>query len=258
MQILSRLKLSLGVALACGTTSAFAVEVEFDRPGQALSTSIVPKGHLAWEQALPSLQYDQSRINGLKHTTLDVQTDLLLRAGIGFGTELRLGWDGQVWKREKIGNNKHHVDGLGDMQLGLKKSIDLADDSLKLAVLAQVNLDVGDDEVSRQNEIYTLGSSLQYQFSPLVNTGITMLYEYEDSRLAVTAIPNISYEIQGNLSGFSEYVFRKAESQSYESVVNTGLSWLIDPRLQLDASIGYSFNRQNPQFNAGLGFAYLF
>lgn len=85
-----------------------------------------------------------------------------------------------------------------------------------------------------------------------------MLYDYQDQDLAVTVIPNISYPIAGSVSGFSEYIYRKAESRHYESAVNTGLVWMPTDQLQLDATVGYSFNQQRPDFNAGIGVSYLF
>lgn len=249
------------IGLIVGLLSAQSVlanTFEFDRPGEAFGTAIVPKGKVAWEQALPSATYDESRVNGIKHTQLNVQGDLLLRAGIGYDAEIRLGWDGPMWQRSKVAGAEHETDGVGDLHIGLKKAINLDDAKLKWALLAEVTLATGDDGFSAEEEIYTLGSSLAYEFDANVSTGLTMLYDYQDGRLAVTAIPNIAYPIAGRVSGFSEYVYRKAEHQHYESAVNTGLKWLPMDQLQLDASVGYSFNQQRPDFNAGLGISYLF
>ena len=231
---------------------------EFDRPGQAISPTVAPKGHLAWEQALPSMSYDRKKIDGQTYTQLNIQGDVLLRAGIGHDTELRLGWDGPMWKREKLAQQKRETDGVGDVRIGVKKAIDLNDEASKWAVLAQVQLAVGDDGFSEPEDIYTLGSTYSYQFSSDITTGITMLYDYQDGDLAVTAIPNIQYPIAGNVTGFSEYVLRKKEHHGVESVIQTGLSWLMLDRLQFDGVVGYSLSERNPDFNAGLGVSYLF
>ena len=249
--------IALSIGLAC-SQSAIANEFGFDRPGEAFGTSIVPKGKFAWEQALPSATYDESRVNGIKQTQINVQGDVLLRAGIGYNTELRLGWDGPMWQRNKAAGVEQDTDGVGDIQIGIKKAIDLNDEKLNWALLAEVTLATGDDGFSEEEEIYTLGSSLEYQFDANVTTGLTMLYDYQDGNLAVTAIPNIEYPIAGRVSGFSEYVYHKAEHKHYESAVNTGLKWSPIDQLQLDAQIGYSFNQQRPDFSAGLGASYLF
>lgn len=254
----SLLKTIVACGAVIGAQNLWAEGFEFDRAGQALGTGIVPKGQVAWEQALPSISYDEFRENGVKHQHLTLQADALLRIGVGSDLEVRLGWDGPVWQRHKIGQEQQEVDGIGDMQIGLKKAIDLNDDKLTWALLAQVNLATGDDEFSSDDEIYTVGSALSYQFSQDITTAMTMLYDYQDGNLAVTAIPSIEYPISAKVTGFSEYVFRKAEHQHYQSVVNTGLMWDVMDQLQLDASVGYSFNRQQPQFNAGFGVSYLF
>lgn len=252
------MKISLGIAIALSSQMIWANSFEFDRPGTGLGTGIVPKGQLAWEQGLPTASYDESRVDGVKQSHLVLQGDTLLRLGVGSGLELRLGWDGPIWQQYKNGAAKTENDGVGDIQIGVKKAIDLKDEKLKWALLAQVHLATGDDEFTTDDEIYTLASVLSYQFDKDITTGITMSYDYQDSNLAVTAVPSISYPIAGNLSGFSEYVFRKAEHQHYQSIVNTGLLWSVSDRLQLDATVGYSFNQQAPDYTAGLGLAYLF
>lgn len=230
----------------------------FDRPGMGLGTAIVPKGHLAWEQSLPTLSYDEYRSGGIKQSTLTLQGDALARIGIGSDMELRLGWDGPVWQRHKAGNAKQEIDGTGDVQIGIKKAIQTKDDKLTWAVLAQANLANGDDEFTVDEEIYTLASAIAYQYSDDISTGITMSYDYQDGDLAWSAIPGLQYAITERLAGFSEYVYRKQESRHYESLMNTGLIWSVTDKLQFDTSVGYSFNRQNPRFNAGLGLSYLF
>ena len=254
------------ISLKCGalcavvlcSSSAFAEAFEFDRPGQALGTGIVPKGHVAWEQGLPTVSYDESRVNGVKQSDLTLQADALLRIGVGSDTELRIGWDGPIWQRHKVANVDDDIDGVGDIQIGVKKAIDLGDDQFAWALLAQVNLATGDDEFTQDEEIYTLGSTISYKLSPSVNTGITMLYDYQDKDLSMTAIPNISYQMTDKLNGFAEYVFKKTEHQKYQSVVNTGLTYNLTDNIQLDASIGYSFNQQQPDYNGGLGVSFLF
>lgn len=235
-----------------------AESFEFDRPGAGLGTAIVPKGHVAWEQSLPSFSYDEFRRNGVSQSSLTVQGDTLVRVGVGSDVEVRLGWDGPIWQKNKLANQKSEIDGVGDVQLGIKKAITTKDENLKWAVLAQVNLANGDDEFTVEEEIYTLASALSYQFGGNIGTGITMSYDYQDGDLAWSAIPSLQYKVSNAVTGFSEYVYRKQESRHYESSMNTGLVWSASDKLQLDATVGYSFNRQNPRFSGGLGVSYLF
>ncbi|KAA8732048.1 transporter [Acinetobacter qingfengensis] len=266
MKIKTFSQLSACVALGLFCNLANAEAFGFDRPGDGFSPEIVPKGHVAWEQALPTLSYDDGYHAGEKYSQLTVQGDMLFRVGLGSDFELRLGWDGPTWQKSKIGADQQEIHGNGDMTVGLKRAINTHDDQLKWALLAQAKLATADDVLVNHDlgladsnkNIYTVGSSMQYQYNDLIKTGITMLYDYQDGDLAWSAIPNIQYKITEKLSGFAEYRYRKQESLKKESVVNNGLIWALRDNLQLDASIGYSFNDSNPRFKAGLGAAYLF
>ncbi|HQV24942.1 MAG TPA: transporter, partial [Acinetobacter sp.] len=75
---------------------------------------------------------------------------------------------------------------------------------------------------------------------------------------AVTAVPTLEYKIAGKLSGFSEFIYRKAESQDYEYGLGTGLVYALNDRAQLDASIGVDLNGDAKSYNGGFGVAVLF
>lgn len=258
MSLTTTIQTSLILVAGVVSPLASAEDFDFDRPGTGFGVSVVPKGHVAWEQALPSVSYDDHYKNGSKQSTLTVQGDMLARIGVGADTEVRIGWDGPMWQRQKNGSQKDTVDGVGDVTLGVKKAIDLGDDRLKWAVLGEINLANGDDEFTVDKKIYTLGSSLTYRFNDLIDTGMTMYYDYQDKDLAWTAVPTISYKINDKFSGFAEYVYRRKESQEFQSSVNNGVIWSIRNNLKLDASMGYSFHGDQPRFTAGLGASYLF
>ena len=253
------LKTAIIASMVIATSQmALAESFSFDRPGAGLGTAIVPKGHVAWEQSLPTATYDERRVDGVDQSQLTLQGDALFRIGVADDVELRVGWDGPIWQRNKDGANDTEIDGTGDVIIGVKKAIETNDENFTWAVLAEANLANGDDEFTAEEEIYTVASAIGYNYSDDVSTGITMIYDYQDGDLAWSAIPSVGYSFSENVSGFSEYVYRKQESQHYESMINTGVMWMVNDRFQLDAMIGYSFNQQNPRFTAGLGFGYLF
>ncbi len=99
---------------------------------------------------------------------------------------------------------------------------------------------------------------MAYELSDLVGTSITMRYEAQNSDWAVTAVPTIDYKIAGKLSGFSEFIYRKAESQDYEYGLGTGLVYAINDRAQLDASVGVDLNGSGKSYNGGFGVSVLF
>ena len=213
------------VAASMLASTTFAAEFSFDRPGAGIGTGITPVGQLAWEQGLPTVSYQEQNIEGVKDKTLTLNGDMLLRTGLANGLELQLGWQGPVWQQHKRAGFKTETDGLGDVSIGLKKAIDLKDDRLSMAVLAEAIIATGNDEFTAHDDIYSLTSAVAYEFSDLIGTSITMRYEAQNSNWAVTAIPTIDYKIAGKLSGYSEFIYRKAESQDYQ--YGLGTDWFM-------------------------------
>ena len=206
----------LGLMALTGVSAQLCAAVEFDRPGEGLGTSTVPVGQLAWEQGLPSFSYRETTADGskLKQTTLNA--DVLLRTGLTDDLELRLGWAGPAWSQTKFNSQTEEDDGLGDVSIGLKKAIDLDDEKLSMALMAEAIIATGNANFSNEEDIYSLSSAVAYQYNDLVNTALTMRYEWQDDQWAVQAVPTLKYKIADKWSGFSEFVYRKAESQDYE------------------------------------------
>ncbi|WP_240627332.1 transporter [Acinetobacter sp. SWAC5] len=235
-----------------------AADFSFDRPGAGFGTGITPVGKLAWEQGLPSASYSEARVDGQKVKTTTLNADMLFRTGLAEDLELQLGWQGPAWSQTKAAGRRIEEHGLGDVSIGLKKAIDLNDDKLSMAVLAEAILATGNDEFSNGDDIYSLSSAVAYDYNDLISTSLTMRYEVQNSDWAVSAVPTIEYKIAGNLSGFSEFVFRKAESEEKEYALGTGLIYAVNDRLQLDASVGVDLNGAYKGYQSGLGVSYLF
>ncbi|AXY58752.1 transporter [Acinetobacter sp. WCHAc010052] len=248
-----------GVVIAAGfSLNAVAAEFSFDRPGAGMGTGITPVGQLAWEQSIPAASYNETVTDGEKQKTVTLNGDMLFRTGLAKDLELQLGWQGPGWIKTKRVGKSVEEDGLGDVSIGIKKAIDLKDDKLSMAVLAEAIIATGNDGFTNEDDIYSLTSAVSYDYSDLVTTSITMRYEAQNSDWAVTAVPTIEYAITDKLSGFSEFVYRKAESQDYEYALGSGVVYALNERTQLDASIGVGLNSNDRDYQAGLGFSYLF
>lgn len=246
------------IAIAGLSTHTLAAEFSFDRPGASISTGITPVGRLAWEQAIPTASYKKTIVDGQTQEITTLKADMMLRTGLANGLELRMGWEGPTWTRMTTAGRSHEDHGLGDVSIGLKKAIDLNDDKLSMAVLAQALIATGNDKFTNHNDIYTLGSGVSYKYNEEINTAITMLYERENSHWAVTAIPNIGYKLTDKWSGFSELVYRKAEGKDVEYALGSGVIYALNERMQLDANIAIDLNGQDKNYHAGLGVSYLF
>ncbi len=170
MKIMQTTTLLMMASLSMGT---WAAEFSFDRPGSGFGTGITPVGHVAWEQGLPSATYDEQYVDGLKVRTLNLNGNMLLRSGLNEDTELQLGWQGLSWTKTKSAGQTRETDGLGDVSIGVKKAINLKDEQLTMAVLAQVQLATGNPGFSAEDDIYSLSSALAYRYSDLITTAMT-------------------------------------------------------------------------------------
>ncbi|SCC72210.1 transporter [Acinetobacter albensis] len=246
------------VCLAGFSLNTMAADFSFDRPGAGMGTGITPVGQLAWEQGLPSTSYNESTVDGEKQKTVTLNGDMLFRTGLAKDLELQLGWQGPAWTQVKRAGQTVEEDGLGDVSIGLKKAIDLDDDKLTMAILAEAIIATGNDGFSNHDDIYSLSSAVAYELSDLISTSITMRYEAQNSDWAVSAVPTIEYKIADKWSGFSELVYRKAESQDYEYALGSGVIYALNDRVQMDASIGVDLNGPDKSYQSGLGVSFLF
>lgn len=242
------------IALAGCSAQLFAADFEFDRPGEGLSTGITPVGNVAWEQGLPTARYSKSG----DQTATTLSADMLLRTGLSDDLELRLGWAGPTWTQVKSNGQTEEDDGLGDVSIGLKKAIDLDDDKLSMALLAEAIIATGNAGFTNEEDIYSLGSVVSYQYNDLVSTALTMRYEWQDSNWAVSAIPSLGYRITDRWSGYSELIYRKAESVDNQYVLGTGVMYALNDRVQLDANVGVDLDGADRSYFSGLGFSVLF
>ena len=246
------------VCLAGFSLNTMAADFSFDRPGAGMGTGITPVGQLAWEQGLPSASYNESTVDGEKQKTVTLNGDMLFRTGLAKDLELQLGWQGPAWTQVKRAGQTVEEDGLGDVSIGLKKAIDLDDDKLTMAILAEAIIATGNDGFSNHDDIYSLSSAVAYELSDLISTSITMRYEAQNSDWAVSAVPTIEYKIADKWSGFSELVYRKAESQDYEYALGSGVIYALNDRVQMDASSGVDLNGPDKSYQSGLGVSFLF
>ncbi|MCJ0927304.1 MULTISPECIES: transporter [Acinetobacter] len=242
------------IALAGCSAQLFAADFEFDRPGEGLSTGITPVGNVAWEQGLPTARYSKSG----DQTATTLSADMLLRTGLSDDLELRLGWAGPTWTQVKSNGQTEEDDGLGDVSIGLKKAIDLDDDKLSMALLAEAIIATGNTGFTNEEDIYSLGSVVSYQYNDLVSTALTMRYEWQDSNWAVSAIPSLGYRITDRWSGYSELIYRKAESVDNQYALGTGVMYALNDRVQLDANVGVDLDGADRSYFSGLGFSVLF
>jgi hypothetical protein len=74
----------------------------------------------------------------------------------------------------------------------------------------------------------------------------------------VSAIPSLGYRITDRWSGYSELIYRKAESVDNQYALGTGVMYALNDRVQLDANVGVDLDGADRSYFSGLGFSVLF
>lgn len=240
------------------STATWADEIEFDRPGVGFGTSIVPVGQLAWEQGLPTVSYDRTNVQQIRTESTTLQTDVLLRTGLTSSTELQVSWDAYNWQKQKVAGQTTEQDGVGDVGIAIKKKIDLDDENMSWAVMAEARLNTGDDAFQAKDDQYALSSSLTSQFNERLSMNMYSRYDLQDHDLGVTLVPSLSLNLNEAWSGYSEFIYRKQESQTQQIALGSGLIYRLSETIQLDGNLTFGLNGQVPDYTAGLGVAILF
>lgn len=248
--------LLLLAALATQAALADDDEIVTDRPGLVESSTTIIPGHwqletgLAWER------------DGAERRRA---TPLLLRVGLSKDWELRLATDGAL--RQRIGSG--HSSGWADGSLGLKwhwQDGDATSGRPGLAWLFQLDADSGSAVFRGQGLRPSLRLSAEWELPGNLSAGVIGGF-YRDrnevGRHYVGGIfgASLGWPVADGWEGYAEIAGEQlAASRNGGSQVSlgTGLSWLLDKRLQLDASVNCGLNRNTPDWVWGLGLSVKF
>jgi hypothetical protein len=244
----------LGLAAAApAQDSRFTEPIVTDRPDFTESAQTVPHGAFQLEAGYTFV----SRSGPDEHTFGEV----LLRYGISPDLELRLEAPSLVMLS---GNTDDEDSGLSDMSLGLKHRLAEQDGwRPALAVIAALVLPTGTNGFSESTFIpeATLAWSydLQEPFTLSGNFNLSVPEDDDDDRfLEPSASIALGIGLTDNVGAFIEYFgFYPDLSTDRPNThyADGGLTYLINPNLQLDARIGAGLNSDADDLFAGVGFA---
>ena len=276
------------VAICCFFLQALAQEPEdespelvTDRPDLTESSSVVPKGTVQLETGWSMEEFDTPGGKLRAHHF----PSTLARIGLHERVELRIGWDGGQWQKLDLDREAVTSSGAGDMQVGTKMA--LWSESQKMpetAVLVGVSLPTGTScRAAEQlgNRIYcnsfNLYSSRRYDPSAIVamsktlnerfslgwNLGAAWLTEREDSG-GLDTLPRGIYSVALGIAatekaGFFVEFFGDTSltgASRPSNSVDGGMTFLVLPNVQLDASAGKGISSEAPDWFIGAGVSF--
>ena len=234
-----------------------------DRPDTTESAITVDAGHFQAELSLVEWTHDEA--SGVEADQINV-LPMNLKIGLTNNADLQLVLDPYVNVRVKFdGGGSTRVDGVGDTQLRLKYNLwgnDGGDTALALMPFIKfptANDDLGNDDVEG-------GLIIPFSISLPGGFGLAAMAEFdilrdeadEDYGWGVLHTVALSHDLVGDLAGFIEYIgFTPVDlGIGYQAAVGVGVTYGLNPDVQLDAAATIGISDSAEDFNVRVGLSF--
>ncbi|HEU0198464.1 MAG TPA: hypothetical protein VFQ88_14800 [Nevskiaceae bacterium] len=211
----------------------------FDRPGLGFAPAVLQAGDVIWEQGLP----DWSESDGTSLYTADT----LLRLGIGGPFEAQLG------------TSYNHVHGAGvdawgrgDTSLGLKFA-PAARGALSWGVLGTVEFTDGAQAFRGGRPQYALGGVINWQLDELDSVGTFVENVQSAGEGSQLVAMNAGRALTDTVGAYVEAAWLHDAGAGDGTMGGGGLTWMVTPRVQLDASFRHRLSGEADTWEAGFG-----
>ena len=243
------------VIAACVAMPTMADPISTDRPDFVESSLTVGTGTFQIETSVA-----MERRDGFGRRPQQIATPTLLRLGFADNWEARLETDGAL--HERADGQSPHVDGMGDLSLGLKYHLSTPGpaDAL-MALLLHVDIPTGSKAFRGHGDRPSLRGIAEWELPHDCSLGL---------------MPGLALNTDGTgtdyVSGIAGITFAHAWSPHWRSFIelaseelgsaghgntqfsfDTGLVWLINDNLQLDTAAYAGLNRSTPDITVAIG-----
>ena len=237
-----------------------------DRPTKAANTAIVQPGYVLLETGLKFLRDEP---DGSRKDKLDL-FDSLLRIGLAKKFEARLGWVPGKWQETNNADSTETSNGVGDAVLAGK--LKLREESgyvPAISLILGTGIPVGHDDFSSQRfDPFIHGAfshSLPNNLGLVYNLGVVGISEQSDSGGTDT---HVYFDYSGVLSYGGNPLFAPylevyglapiSDSGTSSSTLGGGITSLVFPNFQLDASGGIGLTDSATDWFVGIGLSVRF
>lgn len=260
----------LALALLAASTLAAQEPLVTDRPDRTESAAVVAPGLVQLEAGWTYAETDEDGLEVRVHAV----PEALLRVGLLPWLEARFGFAGWQSRTTEAGGDALNEDGFGDTSVGAKaKLVSGSGGTPAVALLGELSVPTGDDglggEAADPSFRLTVDHELPAGFSLGWNAGVA----WETVRLEEPALPGTPGEVReetraealytaalgipvaGALGAFAEAFgsLGLSEERPDRHAVDGGLTLLLAPNVQLDASAGVGIAGEAEDWFAGAG-----
>jgi len=228
-----------------------------DRPDHTESSSVVPAGTLQIETGMV---YESDRFTSGDFSTSVKSFNMattLLRYGLTDFFEFRIGSEYLLQKTENNAGQET-LKGVNGLDLGTKIFLVNEEGYVpETSFILHVNFPVGNDAFHDDKILPTMLFAMSHSLSEKIGLGYNLGGEWtEAEEINYLYSVAIGVELTGKLSGFIESYGASSKDDPSSLIVDTGVTYLVKPTLQLDTSIGYSLSEESPDWFINAGFSW--
>jgi hypothetical protein len=256
------LPLLLASSLACACAHADEDKISPDRPDFTNSSTVVGQGRF---QVEAGLQWDRERDPDLHTRTLS--TPLTLRYGLGESTELRLETGGRmvIHASDPFSGEHATTAGYADSAIGLKWHIaDQQGNVPSYGLLVHALLPSGSRELRGQGARPAVFVPAEWDlpgdFSLGIMPGLGIDHNAGGAHYQYGVMSaSLGKDFSERLHGFFEIALpqiARAGNGGTQASLDTGLAWLVDEDVQVDALVMHGLNRNTPGLSLGFGLSF--
>ena len=213
-----------------------------DRPDQTESSSVVP---------FKSLQIEAGalfqRSNGLQ---TNAYPSILWRYGVTKNFELRLLTQ---FESNKIINTSLKNSGLSDLQIGAKVQLyKKANTATEVAFLSHMILPTAKNSLTNDKIGFINKLAISHSFSDRIGLGYNIGYDYFGAGKGnLTYSIAVGFSLSKTISFYVEPYGEFSEFDNHFSNFDTGITYSVHDKLQLDISYGTGLNHSMKYFSTG-------
>ena len=242
--------------------------LETDRPDFTEGTNAVAAGHVQFELGY-TFTYDREGDARLRDHTAP---ELLVRIGLVDNFELRIGWEGYSWSRERgqteliSGRSvvrERQGQSANDMSLGFKlKLLDQDGWQPDLGIITEISVPTGSTEASSGDVdpelklLWAYDLSETFSLAGNINVGVPT----QDGHRFVQASASLVLGIQlsDTWGSYVEYFgfYPNTDTTDAAHYINGGFTYLVNDNLQLDIRVGFGLNEEADDFFTGVGLSW--
>lgn len=252
------------MALAAGHAAHAAEDViNPDRPGVVESSQVVGSGIMQIETSISEEHNSEADIDERTYTT-----PTLIRAGINDTWELRMESGGRTVQHTRINGTTRTLSGYADISIGMKWRFtdeNTASHRPSTAWLFDVTTDTGSREFRGNGLRPSVRFVAEWTLPDDASLGVMpgVVYDRNDQHHFVSSMlaANYSKQFTPLLRGFVELAAQQLASTADGGniiVADTGMTWLLNKDMQLDASIQRGLSDAAPDWLAAVGFSMRF